>query len=143
MSLPPGVSESDVAAVTAQLGRRPRAVRAVAHRCPCGLPSVVQTAPRLPDGTPFPTLYYLTHPVLTAAATAVVFLYAFLRVGRGRGLTAVRGRMAAAVALLVAAYLAIGAFPGFSILLGAAILVAIYGLFDPGFGADPRGTLEG
>ena len=35
-------------------------MRAVAHRCPCGLPSVVQTAPRLPDGTPFPTLYYLT-----------------------------------------------------------------------------------
>jgi uncharacterized protein len=30
---------------------------------------VVKTAPRLPDGTPFPTLYYLTHPVLTAAAS--------------------------------------------------------------------------
>ncbi|MFC5567038.1 RcgA family putative transporter [Rubellimicrobium aerolatum] len=81
--------------------------------------------------------------LLTASATAVVFLYAFLRVGRGRGLTAVRGRMAAAVGLLVAGYLMIDAFPGFSILLGAAILVAIYGLFDPGFGAGPRGTLEG
>ena len=57
---PSGVSADDVAAVTAQLGRPPRGVRAVAHRCPCGLPSVVQTAPRLPDGTPFPTLYYLT-----------------------------------------------------------------------------------
>lgn len=55
-----GISDADAAAVTAQLGRRPRAVRAVAHRCPCGLPSVVQTAPRLDDGTPFPTLYYLT-----------------------------------------------------------------------------------
>lgn len=32
----------------------------VAHRCPCGLVDVVQTAPRLPDGSPFPTLYYLT-----------------------------------------------------------------------------------
>jgi uncharacterized protein len=50
----------DVTAVTAQLGRPPRALRAVAHRCPCGLPAVVQTAPRLDDGTPFPTLYYLT-----------------------------------------------------------------------------------
>lgn len=30
---------------------------------------MVKTAPRLPDGTPFPTLYYLTHPVLTAAAS--------------------------------------------------------------------------
>jgi hypothetical protein len=54
------VAEGDVAAVTAQLGRPPRAVRKVAYRCPCGLPAVVQTAPRLADGTPFPTLYYLT-----------------------------------------------------------------------------------
>ncbi len=54
------ISDEDSAAVTAQLGRPPRAVREVAHRCPCRLPSVVQTAPRLDDGTPFPTLYYLT-----------------------------------------------------------------------------------
>jgi hypothetical protein len=54
------VDPADEAAVAAQLGRRPRGVRAVAHRCRCGLPAVVQTAPRLPDGTPFPTLYYLT-----------------------------------------------------------------------------------
>jgi uncharacterized protein len=40
---------------------------AIAHRCPCGLPAVVQTAPRLPDGTPFPTLYYLTCPRASAA----------------------------------------------------------------------------
>jgi len=39
----------------------------VAHRCPCGLPDVVQTAPRLPDGTPFPTLYYLTCPRAVSA----------------------------------------------------------------------------
>ena len=37
-------------------------MRTVAHRCPCGLPDVVETSPRLPDGTPFPTLYYLTCP---------------------------------------------------------------------------------
>ncbi|MDN5747640.1 MAG: DUF501 domain-containing protein [Pseudonocardia sp.] len=55
-----GISDPDAAAVAAQLGRPPRAVREVAHRCACGLPSVVQTAPRLEDGTPFPTLYYLT-----------------------------------------------------------------------------------
>lgn len=54
------VAAADTAAVRAQLGRPPRGVREVAHRCPCGLPSVVQTAPRLEDGTPFPTLYYLT-----------------------------------------------------------------------------------
>jgi hypothetical protein len=55
-----GVDPADTAAVAAQLGRPPRAVRSVAYRCPCGLPAVVQTAPRLDDGTPFPTLYYLT-----------------------------------------------------------------------------------
>ncbi|MEJ8280407.1 DUF501 domain-containing protein [Pseudonocardia sp. DW16-2] len=54
------VAQTDLDAVAAQLGRAPRGVLAVAHRCPCGHPSVVQTAPRLPDGTPFPTLYYLT-----------------------------------------------------------------------------------
>ena len=37
-------------------------MRAVAHRCSCGDPDVVETYPRLPDGTPFPTLYYLTCP---------------------------------------------------------------------------------
>ncbi|KDN83197.1 DUF501 domain-containing protein [Kitasatospora cheerisanensis] len=58
----PAVSDHDVAAIAAQLGRVPRGLRAVAHRCPCGNPDVVETAPRLPDGTPFPTLYYLTCP---------------------------------------------------------------------------------
>jgi uncharacterized protein len=55
------------AVVTAQLGRPPRGLRAVAHVCPCGQPDVVETAPRLPDGTPFPTLYYLTCPRAAAA----------------------------------------------------------------------------
>jgi uncharacterized protein len=55
-------SEEDLAAVRAQLGRPTRGTRAVAHRCPCGLPAVVETVPRLADGTPFPTLYYLTCP---------------------------------------------------------------------------------
>jgi hypothetical protein len=59
---------TDLAAVVAaQLGRPPRAVRGVAHRCPCGLPDVVETAPRLDDGTPFPTLFYLTCPRAVAA----------------------------------------------------------------------------
>ena len=60
---------ADLAAVTRQLGRAPRAARAVAHRCPCGLPDVIETAPRLPDGTPFPTLYYLTCVRACAAAS--------------------------------------------------------------------------
>jgi len=61
------VPEHDRQVVGAQLGRSPRAIRAVAHRCPCGNPDVIETSPRLPDGTPFPTLYYLTCPKATAA----------------------------------------------------------------------------
>ncbi|OAA24250.1 hypothetical protein UG55_103198 [Frankia sp. EI5c] len=53
--------------VRRQLGREPRAVLGVAHRCSCGLPDVVETAPRLADGTPFPTLFYLTCPRAAAA----------------------------------------------------------------------------
>ncbi len=52
----------DEAVVHAQLGRPPRSVHAVAHRCPCGHPDVVATEPRLDDGTPFPTTFYLTCP---------------------------------------------------------------------------------
>jgi hypothetical protein len=62
---------ADAAAVEQQLGRPPRALRAVAHRCPCGLPDVVESAPRLPDGTPFPTLYYLTCPRATGAVSTL------------------------------------------------------------------------
>lgn len=65
------ITQSDTAAVAAQLGRPPRGLRAVAHRCPCGLPDVVETAPRLPDGTPFPTLYYLTCPRAAAAVSGL------------------------------------------------------------------------
>jgi uncharacterized protein len=57
----------DRAIVGRQLGREPRAIRAVAHRCPCGNPDVVETSPRLADGAPFPTLYYLTCPRAAAA----------------------------------------------------------------------------
>ncbi|MEZ0363974.1 DUF501 domain-containing protein [Mycobacterium sp. pUA109] len=63
------VDPADVEAVTRQLGRPPRGILDIAYRCPNGEPAVVKTAPKLPDGTPFPTLYYLTHPVLTAAAS--------------------------------------------------------------------------
>jgi hypothetical protein len=56
----------DRRAVALQLSRQPRAIRQVAHRCGCGLPDVVETSPRLEDGTPFPTLYYLTCPRLAS-----------------------------------------------------------------------------
>ena len=62
MTAPEPATPADLAAVAEQLGRVPRGTRAVAHRCPCGQPDVVETTPRLPDGTPFPTTYYLTCP---------------------------------------------------------------------------------
>jgi hypothetical protein len=62
-------TEAELAIVGRQLGRPPRGVTAIAANCPCGLPDVVQTAPRLPDGTPFPTLYYLTCPRACAAVS--------------------------------------------------------------------------
>lgn len=61
-----GCTPADIAVVTAQLGREPRAIDSVAFRCPCGAPAVVRTQPRLPDGTPFPTTYYVTCPRLTS-----------------------------------------------------------------------------
>jgi uncharacterized protein len=60
------LSTGDLSTVERQLGRRPRGVMAIAHRCQCGQPDVVKTAPRLPDGTPFPTLFYLTCPRASA-----------------------------------------------------------------------------
>lgn len=61
------MSPDDQLAVARQLGREPRDVIGVAHRCPCGAPDVVATAPRLSDGSPFPTLYYLTCPRAASA----------------------------------------------------------------------------
>jgi uncharacterized protein len=61
----------DLAAIGAQLGRPPRSMHAVAHRCPCGLPDVVATRPRLEDGTPFPTLYYITCPRAVSAISTL------------------------------------------------------------------------
>jgi uncharacterized protein len=65
------VDAEDLAAVHEQLGRVPRGVAAVAHRCPCGRPDVLRTEPRLPDGTPFPTTYYVTCPRLTGAISTL------------------------------------------------------------------------
>jgi hypothetical protein len=68
---PQPLTAADIEAVAAQLGRPPRGARAVAHRCPCGWPDVVETTPRLADGTPVPTLDYLTCPRATGAVSAL------------------------------------------------------------------------
>lgn len=67
----PAPTSAEVAVVSTQIGRPARGVVGVAARCVCGNPTVVATAPRLPDGTPFPTLYYLTHPAATAAISTL------------------------------------------------------------------------
>ena len=56
------IPDDDVRAIQDQLGRTPRSIHEIGHRCPCGNPDVVTTEPRLDDGTPFPTTYYLTCP---------------------------------------------------------------------------------
>ena len=64
-------SDRDVQVVSAQLGRPARDVVGIAARCVCGNPTVVSTKPRLSNGTPFPTFYYLCHPAATAAVSTL------------------------------------------------------------------------
>lgn len=70
MPFPP-VSDADLAVLREQLGRPARGVVGIAARCVCGNPTVAATSPRLPDGTPFPTFYYLTHPAATVAMSVL------------------------------------------------------------------------
>ncbi|WP_040159746.1 DUF501 domain-containing protein [Nigerium massiliense] len=65
------MTDADAAVITEQLGRPPRGVVGIAWRTPTGEPGVVVTEPRLDDGTPFPTLYYLTHPKAVAACSTL------------------------------------------------------------------------
>lgn len=71
MSRPPYTepTAADIAAVSEQLERQARGVVGIAARASDGSPTVVATAPRLPDGSPFPTFYYLSHPEAVAAAS--------------------------------------------------------------------------
>lgn len=70
MPLTPATAE-DIAEVSRQLGRPARDIHAIAARCVCGKPTVVHTAPRLADGTPFPTTYYLTNKAATSAISTL------------------------------------------------------------------------
>jgi hypothetical protein len=60
---------ADAEAFAREMGRPARGVLAVAYRCDHGIPAVLQTAPRLPDGTPFPTMVYLCCSALTSAVS--------------------------------------------------------------------------
>jgi hypothetical protein len=65
------ISPEDLEEVSRQLGRPARDIVEVAARCVCKRPIVVKTKPRLEDGTPFPTLYYLTQKAATAAVSTL------------------------------------------------------------------------
>ena len=65
------ISPEDLEEVSRQLGRPARDIVEVAARCVCKRPIVVKTKPRLEDGTPFPTLYYLTQKTATAAVSTL------------------------------------------------------------------------
>lgn len=69
------VTQADIEALGQQLGRVPRGVVAIAARCVCGRPAVVQTAPRLDDGSPFPTTFYLTLPGAVYGCSALEATY--------------------------------------------------------------------
>ena len=56
-------SRDDRDVIESQLGRPLRADSQVVARCHLDLPVVVRVPPRLEDGTPFPTLYWLTCPL--------------------------------------------------------------------------------
>jgi uncharacterized protein len=62
-------SAHDLEVLSRQLGRPVRDVVEIPARCICGNPLVAATAPRLSNGTPFPTTFYLTHPVITSAVS--------------------------------------------------------------------------
>lgn len=77
---------TDRQVVAAQIGREPRSVVEVVARCPLGLPVVIRVPPNLDDGTPFPTMYWLTCPLASK------------RIGRveaGGGVKAAEDRIAA------------------------------------------------
>jgi hypothetical protein len=58
------LSESDRAGVQDQLGRELRGEVRVGSRCPFNKVEVIGTSPFIDGGTPFPTLFWLTCPLL-------------------------------------------------------------------------------
>ena len=62
-------TQEDLETLSRQLGRPVRDVVEIGARCVCGNPLVATTAPRLSNGIPFPTTYYLSHPVITGAVS--------------------------------------------------------------------------
>lgn len=72
---------------------------AVAARCHLGIPMVIESHPLMEDGTPFPTTFWLTCPILVKRASRLEAGGAMAdmteQLGRDEGL---RGRLADAIA---------------------------------------------
>lgn len=64
-------TDQDLHVLQEQLGRIPRGVVGIAARSTTGEPLVVITSPKLEDGTPFPTTFYLTSPEITRACSVL------------------------------------------------------------------------
>jgi len=88
-------------------------------------------APVVWDGAGTPTNYT---SLLVVFLVFIVYLYGTVRIGADGPSGSSLVRATASIALLVVAFFSIGAFDGFSLLLGIALLVSVYGLFDPDFG---------
>ena len=113
----PVPTASEIAVGSAQRGRPARGVIGIAARCVCGYPTVVATSPRLPDGTPFPTLYYLSHPAATAAISTLEATGVMAELALGLQEEAVAGAYRAAHASYLAdrdAVLTVDEIAGFS-----------------------------
>ena len=76
--------------------------------------------------------------LIVTICTCFVFTYGSARLGAERGFHMPLWKMRTVIALLVAGYLLIDAFTGFSLILGIGVLLAMYGLIDPGFGRGER-----
>jgi hypothetical protein len=76
--------------------------------------------------------------LIVTICTVFVFTYGSARLDAERGFHMPVWKMRTVIALLVAGYLLIDAFTGFSLILGIGVLLAMYGLIDPGFGRGER-----
>jgi uncharacterized protein len=61
----------DRSVVEIQIGRAPRSPVDVEARCHLGLPVVTRVPPILEDGTPFPTMHWLTCPLATLRVSRI------------------------------------------------------------------------
>lgn len=105
--------------------------------------SVWRDLPRVPSEAGYGFApHYIS--LIVALPTCAVMTYGIVRVGVPARQNGVAFRMAAALVVIVAAYLSVGAFPGFAVLLALAVLLGVYGLIDPGFGVTgTQGASEG